>query len=98
MNPQNTDFRLPQVKAHPWHKVRSISASCPHPVKSKLHLMFFILSQVFQKHMPPEAVDLVSRLLQYSPSFRPTAVSLFKLILLHGAIGVYILYSYMTLY
>ena len=76
MNPQNTDFRLPQVKAHPWHKVRSISASFPHPVQNKLHLMFFILSQVFQKHMPPEAVDLVSRLLQYSPSFRPTAVSI----------------------
>lgn len=49
MNPQNTDFKLPQVKAHPWHKV-------------------------FQKRLPPEAVDLVSRLLQYSPSLRCTAL------------------------
>ena len=31
--------------------------------------------QVFHKRMPPEAVDLVSRLLQYSPNLRCTAVS-----------------------
>lgn len=49
MNPHNTDFKLPQIKAHPWHKV-------------------------FQKRLPPEAVDLVSRLLQYSPNLRCTAL------------------------
>eukprot|EP00249_Psilotum_nudum_P022317 c28468_g3_i1 orf=523-1782(+) len=49
MNPNNTDFKLPQIKAHPWHKV-------------------------FQKPLPPEAVDLVSRLLQYSPNLRCTAL------------------------
>jgi hypothetical protein len=31
--------------------------------------------QVFHKRMPPEAVDLVSRLLQYSPNLRCNAVS-----------------------
>lgn len=31
--------------------------------------------QVFQKKLPPEAVDLVSRFLQYSPNLRCTAVS-----------------------
>ena len=31
--------------------------------------------QMFHKRMPPEAVDLVSRLLQYSPNLRFTAVS-----------------------
>lgn len=31
--------------------------------------------QIFHKRMPPEAVDLVSRLLQYSPNLRCTAVS-----------------------
>ncbi|XP_022845550.1 shaggy-related protein kinase zeta-like isoform X2 [Olea europaea var. sylvestris] len=51
MNPNYTDFRFPQIKAHPWHKV-------------------------FHKRMPPVAVDLASRLLQYSPSLRCTAVSL----------------------
>jgi hypothetical protein len=33
--------------------------------------------QVFHKRMPPEAIDLASRLLQYSPSLRCTAVSIF---------------------
>ncbi|RZC72919.1 hypothetical protein C5167_048405 [Papaver somniferum] len=49
MNPNYTEFKFPQIKAHPWHKV-------------------------FHKRMPPEAVDLVSRLLQYSPSLRCTAL------------------------
>ncbi|KAJ8761855.1 hypothetical protein K2173_005427 [Erythroxylum novogranatense] len=49
MNPSYNDFRFPQIKAHPWHKV--------------LH-----------KRMPPEAIDLASRLLQYSPNFRCTAL------------------------
>lgn len=49
MNPNYTEFKFPQIKAHPWHKV-------------------------FHKRMPPEAVDLVSRLLQYSPNLRCSAV------------------------
>eukprot|EP00249_Psilotum_nudum_P011776 c23375_g1_i2 orf=1304-2752(+) len=49
MNPNYTDFKFPQIKAHPWHKI-------------------------FHKRMPPEAVDLVSRLLQYSPNLRFTAL------------------------
>ncbi|GAB2285443.1 Shaggy- protein kinase zeta [Dionaea muscipula] len=49
MKPNYTDFRFPQIKAHPWHKV-------------------------FHKRMPPEAIDLASRLLQYSPSLRCTAL------------------------
>ncbi|CAI0552013.1 unnamed protein product [Linum tenue] len=49
MNPNYTEYKFPQIKAHPWHKV-------------------------FHKRMPPEAVDLVSRLLQYSPNLRCTAL------------------------
>ncbi|KAJ8458547.1 hypothetical protein OPV22_031473 [Ensete ventricosum] len=49
MNPGYTEFRFPQIKAHPWHKI-------------------------FHKRMPPEAIDLTSRLLQYSPNFRCTAL------------------------
>ncbi|KAL6553284.1 Shaggy-related protein kinase eta [Orobanche gracilis] len=49
MNPNYTDFRFPQIKAHPWHKV-------------------------FQKRMPPEAIDLASRLLHYSPNLRCNAL------------------------
>ncbi|XP_010933863.1 shaggy-related protein kinase epsilon [Elaeis guineensis] len=49
MNPNYTEFKFPQIKAHPWHKL-------------------------FHKRMPPEAVDLVSRFLQYSPNLRCTAL------------------------
>ncbi|KAK8565850.1 hypothetical protein V6N13_020927 [Hibiscus sabdariffa] len=49
MNPDYNEFKFPQIKAHPWHKI-------------------------FQKQLPPEAVDLVSRLLQYSPNLRCTAL------------------------
>ncbi|KAM7501132.1 hypothetical protein LguiB_000036 [Lonicera macranthoides] len=49
MNPNYTEFKFPQIKAHPWHKI-------------------------FHKRTPPEAVDLVSRLLQYSPNLRSTAL------------------------
>ncbi|KAL5727633.1 [tau protein] kinase [Ranunculus cassubicifolius] len=49
MNPNYTEYKFPQIKAHPWHKV-------------------------FHKRMPPEAVDLVSRLLQYSPNMRSSAL------------------------
>jgi glycogen synthase kinase 3 beta len=45
MNPNYTEFKFPQIKAHPWAKV-------------------------FSRRMPPEAVDLVGRLLRYSPASR----------------------------
>ncbi|KAL1549898.1 Shaggy-related protein kinase theta [Salvia divinorum] len=53
MNPNYSEFKFPQIKAHPWHK---------------------LFSQVFHRKMPAEAVDLVSRLLQYSPTLRFTAL------------------------
>ncbi|KAG9154863.1 hypothetical protein Leryth_025222 [Lithospermum erythrorhizon] len=49
MNPNYTEFKFPQIKAHSWHKV-------------------------FHKRLPAEAVDLVTRLLQYSPDLRFTAL------------------------
>ncbi|GFP85981.1 shaggy-related protein kinase theta [Phtheirospermum japonicum] len=48
MNPNYTEFKFPQIKAHPWHKA-------------------------FHRRIPPEAVDIISRLLQYSPTLRITA-------------------------
>lgn len=47
MNPNYTDFKFPQIRAHPW-------------------------SKVFSRRMPPEAVDLVARLLRYAPGERAT--------------------------
>jgi glycogen synthase kinase 3 beta len=45
MNPNYTEFKFPQIKAHPWQKV-------------------------FRPRTPPEAIDLVSRLLEYTPTNR----------------------------
>lgn len=39
------------------------------------YYMDYLFVQIFHKRMPPEAIDLASRLLQYSPSLRCTAVS-----------------------
>lgn len=47
MNRNYTEFRFPQIKAHPWQKV-------------------------FRVRTPPDAIDLVSKLLEYTPSQRIT--------------------------
>ncbi|XP_058803713.1 glycogen synthase kinase-3 beta-like isoform X2 [Phymastichus coffea] len=47
MNPNYTEFKFPQIKSHPWHKV-------------------------FRSRTPLEAMDLVERLLEYTPSLRMT--------------------------
>lgn len=49
MNPNYTEFKFPQIKAHPW-------------------------TRVFSKRMPADAVDLISKLLVYSPTERSKAV------------------------
>jgi glycogen synthase kinase 3 beta len=45
MNPNYTEFKFPQIKPHPWHKV-------------------------FRSRTSPDAIDLVSQLLQYDPEAR----------------------------
>ncbi|XP_012345724.1 glycogen synthase kinase-3 beta isoform X2 [Apis florea] len=47
MNPNYTEFKFPQIKAHPWQKV-------------------------FRARTPPEAMELVAGLLEYTPSGRIT--------------------------
>jgi glycogen synthase kinase 3 beta len=47
MNKNYTEFKFPQIKAHPWTKV-------------------------FRSRTPPDAIELVSRLLEYTPSARVT--------------------------
>jgi len=49
MNPNYNDFKFPQIKPHPWHKV-------------------------FRPRTSAEAVDLVSKLLQYDPTARIPAL------------------------
>lgn len=45
MNSNYTEFKFPQIKAHPW-------------------------SKVFRSRTPPDAIDLVSQMLAYSPNKR----------------------------
>ncbi|XP_038835530.1 glycogen synthase kinase-3 beta isoform X8 [Salvelinus namaycush] len=58
MNPNYTEFKFPQIKAHPWTKVSQ--QPC------------VIGSQVFRPRTPPEAIALCSRLLEYTPTARFT--------------------------
>lgn len=96
MNPTYTEFRFPQIKAHPWSKARSAPfppTKPPHSQETHLPLVQIRHSsssradapgrrlsplcssaQVFHKQMPQDAVNLVSHLLQYSPSARYNAL------------------------
>lgn len=64
-------------------KIIDIYVPAPLPqLKNKVDKTLYLMHdlthfhlQIFHKRMPPEAVDLVSRLLQYSPNLRCTAVS-----------------------
>lgn len=51
MNPNYTEFKFPQVKAHAWHKV-------------------------FRSRTPPDAIDLISKVLIYDPRERLRAVDI----------------------
>jgi len=50
MNPNYTEFKFPQIKSHPWHKV-------------------------FRQRTPEDAIQLVSRLLEYTPGSRISPLS-----------------------
>ena len=45
MNPNYSEFKFPQIKAHPWNKV-------------------------FRSRTPPDAIDLISKVLVYNPERR----------------------------
>jgi serine/threonine protein kinase len=123
MNPTYNDYRFPQIKAHPWHKVshillnvftiasgdtwltawyisislfsiRMITRSNWPYIRKFFHVSWDIwlihgdCFQVFSKQTPPEAIDLISRLLQYSPNLRYTAVSIYSSIYIYTYIWV----------
>ncbi|GFZ09559.1 shaggy-like protein kinase 41 [Actinidia rufa] len=69
MNPNYTEFKFPQIKPHPWHKPVAMGLS-----GYEIYRDFILIFQVFQKRLPPEAVDLVCRFFQYSPNLRCTAL------------------------
>lgn len=86
MNPNYTEFKFPQIRPHPWPRVSDVCTvaivnSIPHTVFMPCFIahtsMYYIMLswlQVFRPRTPPEAIDLVSRLLEYTPSNRITAI------------------------
>jgi glycogen synthase kinase 3 beta len=68
MNPNYMEHKFPQIKPHPFSKVSSRSAfHC-------LYLLTTCLLQVFRPRTAPEAIDLVAKLLEYTPGARLSAV------------------------
>ncbi|UYV71563.1 GSK3B [Cordylochernes scorpioides] len=64
MNRNYTEFKFPLIKAHPWQKASSARHSWPSLDQG--------VPQVFRTRTPADAIDLVSRLLDYTPSARHT--------------------------
>jgi len=56
MNPTCTDHKFPPIKGHPWSKVFNRTPRGPNDTQ--------------EIRTPPEAIDLISKLLQYTPTAR----------------------------
>jgi glycogen synthase kinase 3 beta len=65
MNPNYMEHKFPQIKPHPFNKVRQLNQS-----QSASNLT---LPQVFRK-ADPNAIDLISKLLEYTPTQRLSAI------------------------
>ncbi|XP_068127066.1 glycogen synthase kinase-3 beta isoform X2 [Hyperolius riggenbachi] len=81
MNPNYTEFKFPQIKAHPWtkkekHNVLTTDLFMPREQLTQQRQPHAQLSlpaaTVFRARTPPEAIALCSRLLEYTPTARLT--------------------------
>jgi glycogen synthase kinase 3 beta len=66
MNPNYMEHKFPQIKPHPFNKVSGL------PDRQK-PLQKLIAAKVFRK-ADPNAIDLISRLLEYTPTQRLSAI------------------------
>ena len=66
MNPNYMEHKFPQIKPHPFNKVRS-------PIPQYLSEALKDSFQVFRR-APHEAIDLISALLEYTPTQRLSAI------------------------
>ncbi|XP_046384133.1 glycogen synthase kinase-3 beta isoform X2 [Ischnura elegans] len=66
MNPNYTEFKFPQIKSHPWQQFMLQRISVPKSTTEHQKI------RIFRARTPPEAIGLVSRLLEYTPSSRIT--------------------------
>ncbi|XP_076273758.1 glycogen synthase kinase 3 beta homolog shaggy isoform X2 [Rhynchophorus ferrugineus] len=64
MNPNYTEFKFPQIKSHPWQQLMLTKMSMPRSGTEHQKI------RVFRARTPPEAIELVARLLEYTPSQR----------------------------
>ena len=83
MNSNYTEFKFPQIKAHPWNKVRErrylppslalvlecFGGACHRRLVTDPSLPPS-LPQVFRSRLPQEAIDVVARMLAYAPERR----------------------------
>ena len=70
MNPNYMEHKFPQIKPHPFSKVCVFFVFEDFPNEQSL---FWSQYQVFRK-ASPEAIDLISRLLEYTPTQRLSAI------------------------
>ena len=68
MNPNYMEHKFPQIKPHPFSKVGTV-VIFGMPGSEMLTFL-----QVFRPRTAPEAIDLVSKLLEYTPEVRLSAV------------------------
>ena len=68
MNPNYMEHKFPQIKPHPFSKVRNRDSTSSETDNGSDRW-----SQVFRKG-PPDAIDLISRLLEYTPTQRLSAI------------------------
>ena len=68
MNPNYMEHKFPQIKPHPFSKVR-------FPMIRLIFVRGLITTfQVFRPRTAPESIDLVSKLLEYTPEARLSAI------------------------
>lgn len=67
MNPNYMEHKFPQIKPHPFSKVHNIAVCGAWNAG-------LTSWQVFRPRTAPEAIDLVSKLLEYTPEARLSAV------------------------
>lgn len=69
MNPNYMEHKFPQIKPHPFSKVREFSLCQDHDGSPKTHSF----CQVFRK-ADSTAIDLIQKLLEYTPTQRLSAI------------------------
>lgn len=65
MNQNYTNYKFPEIKPHPWPKV--------FKARHVTIITILVLTRLLMidcRAVPPEALDLISKVLQYTPSLR----------------------------